>query len=158
MNELAPRWLTVRRLREGVRSLRSEPTGLLFARRFFRIGITSAGRRLSSVTVPVKSIAKRSPPMQKITRECRVLSSSGSGSGFGWRKRVGLVGIRTRLYLWSGFARWLSPRGPMKRRLRISERSELMGPGSVLSQTGSGTKNCRAQLPGPPSPSHRLFG
>jgi hypothetical protein len=61
----------------------TEPTRLLFAELFFRIGITSAGWGLSSVTVPIKSIAKRSAPTQKITRECT--ESSGSGScGLGW--------------------------------------------------------------------------
>ena len=56
----------------------TEPTRLLFAELFFRIGITSAGRGLSSVTVLMKSIAKRSVPTQKITRECTVSSGSGS--------------------------------------------------------------------------------
>ena len=41
----------------------------------------------------VKSIAKRSSPTQKITRECLVANGSGSRSGFGWGKGVGLVGI-----------------------------------------------------------------
>ena len=73
----------------------TEPTLFLFAELFFRIGFTSAGRGLSSVTVPMKSIAKRSVPTQTITRECTVSSGSGSWSGLGWRKAVGLVGIRT---------------------------------------------------------------
>lgn len=77
------------------------PTRLLFAGLFFPIGITSARCGLSSVTVLVMSIAKRSLPTQKITRECWLASGSGSWSGFGWRKGVCLVGIRTRLYLWS---------------------------------------------------------
>jgi hypothetical protein len=73
----------------------TEPPRLLFAELFFRIGISSAGRGLSSVTVPIKSIAKRSAPTQKITRECTVSSGSGSWRGLGWRRGVGLVGIRT---------------------------------------------------------------
>ena len=48
------------------------PTRILFAELFFPIGITSAGCGLSSVSVLVKSIAKRSLPTQKITRECWV--------------------------------------------------------------------------------------
>jgi hypothetical protein len=77
MNELGHSLLTAGRREKG-RSCRSEVTRLLFAARFFSIGITSAGRGLSSVTVLVKSIAKRSPPTQKITRECLVASGSGS--------------------------------------------------------------------------------
>ena len=73
----------------------TEPPRLLFAKLFFRIGITSAGRGLSSVIVPIKSIAKRSAPTQKITRECTVSSGSGSWRGLGWTKGVGLVGIPT---------------------------------------------------------------
>jgi hypothetical protein len=84
MNELGHSLLMAGRRREEGRSCRSEVTRLLFAARVFSIGITSAGRGVSSVTVLVKSIAKRSPPTQKITRECLVVNGSGSWSRFGW--------------------------------------------------------------------------